>query len=82
MGQIRDDNILLGITLVLKELRDMKGVSQEDVYNETNIHIGRIESANTNLTVSTLAELLKYFNIKFSDFFAKVENKEREFTKK
>ncbi|MBA4168096.1 MAG: helix-turn-helix transcriptional regulator [Chitinophagaceae bacterium] len=82
MGQLRNDKILLGIALVLKELRDLKGVSQEDVYNETNIHIGRIESSNSNLTISTLAELLKYFNIRISDFFVKVESKEKEFTKK
>lgn len=75
MGQIRDDKLLVRIALVLKDLREDMGVSQEEVYNETNIHIGRIESGNSNLSISTLSVLLKYFNVRLSEFFEKVENK-------
>ena len=73
MAQIRDKKLLQHIALVIKELRDDMGVSQESVYNETNIHIGRIETANSNLTISTLSELLKFFNVSMSDFFVRVE---------
>lgn len=75
MAQVRDDNLLQKMALVLKDLRYDKGVSQEEVYNETNIHIGRIESCTLNPTVSTLSVLIKYFNIKMSDFFSRVESK-------
>lgn len=64
------------MALVIKQLREEKGLSQEEVYNETNIHIGRIETARANLTVSTLAGLCKYFKIKLSEFFRKVEDVE------
>jgi len=75
MAQVRDDMLLHRIALVLKDLREDRGVSQEDVYNETNIHIGRIESRRSNPSISTLAALLRYFHVKLSDFFERVENK-------
>lgn len=75
MAQIRDDKLLLCIALVLKELREARGVSQTDVYYETNIHIGRIETCKSNPSVSTLNVLLKYFKIKMSDFYIMVEKR-------
>jgi transcriptional regulator with XRE-family HTH domain len=63
------------IALVLKDLRDENNVTQEDVYNETNIHIGRIEASKGNPTISTLSGLCDYFNIHLSDFFKKVEKR-------
>jgi transcriptional regulator with XRE-family HTH domain len=74
MGQIRDTQLLQTIAIVLKELREDKGLTQEDVFYETKIHIGRIESAKANLTVSTISKLCDFYNIKLSDFFLKVEN--------
>ncbi|WP_331967859.1 helix-turn-helix transcriptional regulator [Chitinophaga sp.] len=71
--QIKNSKLLKGIAAVLKELRDVKNVSQEEVYNDTNIHVGRIETAKANPTVSTLAALCKYFGISLSDFYKRVE---------
>jgi len=73
MRQIRDQKLLQKIALAFKELREAKGLTQEDVYNDTNIHIGRIETAKANLSVSSLATLCKYFKISLSDFFQRVE---------
>lgn len=75
MGQIRDNKLLQKIAIVIKELRETKDVSQEEVYNDINIHIGRIETAKANLSVSTLSALCKYFKITLADFFKLVENK-------
>ena len=36
----------------LKELRAKKGVSQEIVYEDTGVHIGKIETARYNITLS------------------------------
>lgn len=74
MEQIRDNKLLQKIALVIKQLRLQKGVTQEDVYNDINIHVGRIETSKANLSVSTLSSLCKYFRIKLSDFFEMVEN--------
>ena len=73
MGQVRDNRLLKKIAVAVKELRQEAGLTQEDVYNETNIHIGRIETAKANLTISTLAGICKFFNISLSSFFERVE---------
>ena len=73
MGQIRDTKLLKKIAIVLKQLREEKGLTQEDVYNDINIHIGRIETANGNLSVSTLSALCSYFDLELSAFFERVE---------
>lgn len=73
MTKIRETRLLQKIALVIKQLRDDKEVSQEEVYNDTNIHIGRIETSKGNVSVSTLSALCKYFKIKMSDFFKRVE---------
>ena len=73
MTQIKDIKLLHKIALVIKELRDEKCVSQEEVYNDINIHVGRIESSKGNVSVSTLSALCKYFKIKLSDFHKRVE---------
>ncbi len=74
MRQIRDTKLLKKIAIVLKQLREEKGLTQEDVYNDTNIHVGRIETANANLSVSTLSALCNYYEIKLSGFFLKVDS--------
>jgi transcriptional regulator with XRE-family HTH domain len=73
MSQLRDAKLLQKIAFVIKQLREDKGLTQEDVYNEINIHIGRIETAKANLSVSTLSALCKFFKIKMSEFYARVE---------
>ena len=61
------------MAVVLKQLREKAGFIQSDVYAETGIHVGRIETAKANVSVSTLAELCKFYDISLSDFFKKVE---------
>jgi len=73
MPQIRDTKLLQKIAIVLKQLREKNELSQEDVYNDLNIHVGRIETAKANLSVSTLSALCKYFKISLSEFHRKVE---------
>ncbi|PVD53819.1 XRE family transcriptional regulator [Terrimonas sp.] len=65
--------LLQKIAIVIKELREKKGLTQEAVYNDINIHIGRIETAKANLSVSTLSKICEYFNVSLSDFFKKIE---------
>lgn len=72
MAHIRDQVLLQEIALRLKKLRERKGVSQEQIYNETDIHIARIETAKVNITISTLSKLCDYFDISLSEFFKKL----------
>ena len=72
MAQIRDQELLHRIGLKLKQLREKKGLSQEQIYNETVIHIARIETAKVNVSVSTVSILCDYFEISLSEFFKKI----------
>lgn len=79
MGQIKNDKLLKSISLVLKELRSIKTLTQEEVGNDIkankdlNIHIGRIETGRSNISVNTLFVLCDYYEISISDFFRRVE---------
>ena len=69
MGQLRDEEIIRKVAYRIKELREQKRLTQEQLYNDTNIHIGRIESLKVNVSISTLSVICKYFRITLSDFF-------------
>ncbi len=69
MGKRKSEDLLRKIALRLKQLREQKGLTQENFYNDTGIHIGRIETLKRNVSVSTLEDICKYFNISLSDFF-------------
>ncbi len=45
MSKIRGTKLLQKIALGLKKLRDEIELTQEQVYNDTNRHVGRIETA-------------------------------------
>ncbi|WP_300286449.1 helix-turn-helix transcriptional regulator [uncultured Alistipes sp.] len=66
--QDRDNAFLEYIARKCKQLRAEKGVSQEAVYEDTHLHIGKIETAKKNLTVSSLSKLCNYFNVSLIDF--------------
>lgn len=58
-----NEEILLELAKKLKGLRKIKGVTQEQVYNDTGIHIARIEQGKRDISYTTLVRLLDYFNI-------------------
>ncbi|MDR2125556.1 MAG: helix-turn-helix domain-containing protein [Prevotellaceae bacterium] len=57
----------------IKQLRIEKNISQDSFFIDTDIHIARIENGKTNITVSTLNDICKYFSISMSDFFASID---------
>lgn len=71
MGQqIKNIELLSATAKRLKSLRLEKQLSQEIVYNDTNIHIARIETGKFNVSISTLSALCNYYNITLQDFFS------------
>ena len=64
--------LLSKIAIRIKKLRDEKNISQLRFYNETDIHIARIELGKLNITVSTLKEICDFFDITLSDFFKEI----------
>lgn len=69
MPQIRNQILLEKIGKRVKLLREKANLTQEAVFIDTGIHIGRIETATTNVTVSTLEAICKYFKIELDQFF-------------
>ena len=49
-----------------------KGTAQEEVFNDTDIHIGRIETAASNVTVSILDAICKYYKTNLEQFFSEL----------
>ncbi len=68
-SRLKNEKLLQQISIQLKRYREKKELTQEDVYNDTGIHISRIETGKVNITVSTLAALCDYFNLNLSEFF-------------
>jgi transcriptional regulator with XRE-family HTH domain len=68
MGQLRDEILLEKVVERIKKLREKHGITLEQFYNDTNIHISRIESSKANVSLSTLNAICKYFKISLSEF--------------
>jgi len=69
MGQIKNEILLRKIALQIKELRKEKNLTQAAIFEDTSIHIARIETGKNNISVSTLQAICEYFEISLSDFF-------------
>jgi transcriptional regulator with XRE-family HTH domain len=69
MAQLRNQALLNKIANRIKTLRENAGVTQEGFFNDTGIHLGRVETAKTNLTISTLDAICKYFKLSIEQFF-------------
>ena len=67
--QWRNDVLIEEIARRLKDLRFGRGLSQETVYFNTGIHIGKIETEKYNITVSTLSKLCDSYQITLEEFF-------------
>ena len=63
----------MAIARRLKELREQKGVSQQYVYIDTDLNVGKIEVGKTNISVSTLNILCDYYGISLEEFFRGIE---------
>jgi len=59
--------------LKIRKLREQKGVAQQEFYNDTEIHIGRIESEQRDLPISTLKRICEYFGITTSEFLKGID---------
>ncbi|MCC8087782.1 MAG: helix-turn-helix domain-containing protein [Rikenellaceae bacterium] len=65
----RNEELVKAVGKRLRELRLTKGLSQDEVYIDTDIHIARMEMGRYNITISTLSDLCDYYGINLKDFF-------------
>ena len=54
----------------IKSLRDNRNLTQEDAYNDTGIHFGRIETGRWDPKFSTIRRISDYFGLTITEFFA------------
>ncbi|NOQ72012.1 MAG: helix-turn-helix domain-containing protein [Crocinitomix sp.] len=62
-----DQEILLNFATKVKELRIAKGVTQQDAFNDTGIHFGRIEQGKRDVSLTTLVRLADYLAVSLND---------------
>lgn len=75
MNNQRHNEVLMHLVAnKVKTLREAMGISQLAAYRKTGIHFGRIESGNSNVTVSTFSALCKFFDLSFDQFFNGIES--------
>jgi transcriptional regulator with XRE-family HTH domain len=60
---MKNDEILLNLANRLKQLRKAKNLTQEQVLNDTGIHIVRIEQGKRVVSYTTLVRLADYFKV-------------------
>lgn len=65
---MENTELLLTLANRLKELRKQKNVTQEDVYNDTGIHVARIEQGKRDISFTTLCKLANYFGVEIGYF--------------
>lgn len=53
----RNEKLIKAVGLRLRQLREMRELSQEKVLFQTDIHLSRIENGHKNITFGTLVEL-------------------------
>ncbi len=65
----RNEELVKAVGKRLRELRLAKGLSQDVVYVDTDVHIARVEMGRYNVTISTLSDLCDYYGITLKEFF-------------
>ncbi len=73
MARRRDDNAVQQVADRIRQLRKVRGLTQDAVYEDTGVHIKHIESKGLNLTITSIAILCRYFEITLEEFFRGME---------
>jgi transcriptional regulator with XRE-family HTH domain len=71
MAKSRNKGFISSVAERLKEVREQKGFTQEIVVYDTGVNIGRIESGQRDISLTTIKTLCDYYEISMKDFFKK-----------
>lgn len=64
-----NERLLLNLAKRVKELRKIKGVTQEEALNDTGIQFSRIEQGKRDIQLSTIHKICNYFDVSLGEFF-------------
>ncbi len=73
MIQRRDDKLLEQIADRFRALRKERLLTQDAVYEDTGVDIGRIEKSRINPSISTINSLCEYYEISLEEFFRDIK---------
>lgn len=68
-GQKHYDTAIKSVAERLRAVRIARGLTQEAVYFNTGLNMRRVEGGKTNLSLSTLCELCKFYGITLEELF-------------
>lgn len=71
--QRRNDLLVDSVVERLKEIRNERHLTQENVRFDTELNIGRIEAKQHSITLTTLADLCDYYGISLAEFFKEIQ---------
>lgn len=76
--QRRNEYLVGQVVKRLKEIRQKRGLTQENVRFDTDLNIGRIESGLHSITLTTLADLCDYYQVTLEEFFHHIKTREAQ----
>lgn len=70
MDNDEEKQLLFELSKRIKHFRKIKGVTQEEAYNDTGIHFARIEQGKRDISYTTLCRVCKYLETNKQNFFS------------
>lgn len=68
-GQKHCETAIKSVAERLRAVRVARGITQETVYFNTGLNMRRVEGGKTNLSLSTLCELCRFYDITLEELF-------------
>jgi len=68
MGRPKNKQLIEKVILKIKKTRELNKVTLQEFYNDTGIHLARIESQKRDIPLSTLQKICEYFGTNLSEF--------------
>lgn len=69
MEELSNEALVSEIVHRLQQLRRTRQRTQQEVYDATGVHIGRLEAQQANVTLRTLVTLCRYYGISLAQLF-------------
>ncbi|MBB6612560.1 helix-turn-helix transcriptional regulator [Pontibacter sp. Tf4] len=70
MARLKNQRLLDAVSTRVKQLRTEREITLEVFFHDTGIHLARLEAGRSNVTLSTLEAVCRYFGVTLSEFFS------------
>lgn len=73
---VKNPTFLNSVKVLLIEIREQQGLTQKDVFKKTGFHVGRMESTDWDMRLSSFLQLCELYHVKPSQLFEEMERRE------